>query len=655
MDPRLLEYYNSELAYMRGMAGEFAAQHPKIAARLGMQGMDVADPFVERLLEGFCFLSARTRIRLDAEFPRFTQRLLEVIYPNYVAPTPSMAVLRLEPNPAEGDLASGFVLPRGTAFRTRIPPRQQTACQFCSGLDVTLWPLEIAAARLTALPTDLPQLPTFPHQRTPHSALRLRLRTINGLPFSAFSGLDELPLHMADEEHLAGQLFELLHNNSLAVLVSDPFKTTGTAANTALSSLREAHVLHYAHGKPHPIRLEGFEPHQSLLPLPWNSFHGHNLVHEYFAHPSRFLFLALRGLAAPFAHLHSSEAEITILLDCPAPPALAQVNAASLALFCTPAINLFPMRADRLDVRADRTEYHILADRTRPMDFEIYSLQEVAAQRTGSSEELVFRPLYETLAGDRGQSRGGPDSGSPNRDNYGRYFSLRRELRLLSDRTRMHSAQAGHIGTEVFLSLVDQHEAPFAGDLSTLSIRALVTNRELPRLLLPAGLKDLTLPESAPVRRATFIRSPTPPRPPHAERQWAWRLIRHLGLNYLTLEDADENRGGAALRDFCALMAPTDMPEVAQRIQSLVGCRCGPVTRRLPGPGPLVYGRGVQCRIIVDETGFSGSSPYVFGLILSRFLSKHASINTFTETELHTLQRGRVARWPVLKGGRPIL
>lgn len=107
MDPLLLAYYNKELTYMREMAGEFAAAHPKIARRLGMQGMEVADPFVERLIEAFCFLSARMRIRLDAEFPRFTQHLLEVVYPNYVSPTPSMAVVRLDPSPAEGDLADG--------------------------------------------------------------------------------------------------------------------------------------------------------------------------------------------------------------------------------------------------------------------------------------------------------------------------------------------------------------------------------------------------------------------------------------------------------------------------------------------------------------------------------------------------------------------
>ena len=92
MDPRLLEYYNRELSYLRETGAEFAARHPKVAARLGMQGTDIADPYVERMVEAFSFLTARTQLKIDAEFPRFTQRLLEVVSPNYVTPTPSMSV-----------------------------------------------------------------------------------------------------------------------------------------------------------------------------------------------------------------------------------------------------------------------------------------------------------------------------------------------------------------------------------------------------------------------------------------------------------------------------------------------------------------------------------------------------------------------------------
>ena len=46
---------------MREMGTEFAAQFPKVAARLALEATEVADPYVERLLEGLSFLAARIR------------------------------------------------------------------------------------------------------------------------------------------------------------------------------------------------------------------------------------------------------------------------------------------------------------------------------------------------------------------------------------------------------------------------------------------------------------------------------------------------------------------------------------------------------------------------------------------------------------------
>ena len=105
MDPRLLRYYNLELQHLRESGAEFAQEFPKIAARLGMHGLEVADPYVERLLEGVAFLAARVHLKLDAEFPRFTQALLETIYPHYLSPIPAMACC-CPPSPACAPLAN---------------------------------------------------------------------------------------------------------------------------------------------------------------------------------------------------------------------------------------------------------------------------------------------------------------------------------------------------------------------------------------------------------------------------------------------------------------------------------------------------------------------------------------------------------------------
>ncbi len=146
MNPRLLDLYNQELQHVRESAAEFAKEYPKIAGRLSLSGVDCADPYVERLLEGFAYLTARVQLKLDAEYPTFTHNLLEIAYPHYLAPTPSMTVVQLQTDPDEGSLASGFTLPRDSVLRATLGKDTQTSCEYRTAHAVTLWPLQVSQA-----------------------------------------------------------------------------------------------------------------------------------------------------------------------------------------------------------------------------------------------------------------------------------------------------------------------------------------------------------------------------------------------------------------------------------------------------------------------------------------------------------------------------
>ncbi|MBC8736031.1 type VI secretion system baseplate subunit TssF [Paraburkholderia sp. UCT31] len=623
MDPRFLDYYSRELTYMREMAGEFAAQHPKIARRLGMEGIDVADPYVERLIEAFCFMSARTQIKLDAEFPRFTQRLLEVVYPNYVAPTPSIAVAQLRPSLREGDFTRGLKVPRQSMLRSAIPPGEQTACEFRSSQDVTLWPIEIAEARLSAVPPDIPDTDRhlLPHLQL-RGALRLRLRTTGEVKFNQMTDFDRLPIYIGGDERIASHLFELIHAGSVASVV----RAYGASRD-------EGHVVAKT-----PVEFEGLQAQQGLLPLTWNTFHGHNLLQEYFACRQRFYFFALTQLAAGLARVDSKEAEVVLLLDRLPEELAAHVDAARFLLFCTPVINLFRKRTDRVEINRAQTDFHLLADRTRPLDYEIFSVSRVFGQRAQTSLEVEFNPLYQTLHSDVG--------------NHGRYFSVRREQRALSANARKYGTRTPYIGTEVYVSLVDQAEAPYADDIRYLSVEAWVTNRDLPRLIPRNGKTDLMMSDSVPIEGVRLVHAPSAPRAPYASGETAWRLIRQLSFNYMPLAELDHGDGGQALRNMLGLFIAPGEREQARQIEALVGARTEPVVRRLPGDGLLVYGRGVRCELTVDETGFSGVSPYLLGLVLEHYLARHVSINVFTETELRSMQRGLITQWRPRMGGR---
>lgn len=200
---------------------------------------------------------------------------------------------------------------------------------------------------------------------------------------------------------------------------------------------------------------------------------------------------------------------------------------------------------------------------------------------------------------------------------------------------------------------MNQKEAPYPESIRYVSVDALVTNRDFVTLVPRNGEDDLDAGESSgPIASIGLIRAPSAPRLPYADREMAWRLIRQLNLNYLALEDLDHRPGGQALRDLLRLYVMDDDSEFQCQIEGLIGVKTCPMTRKLPGKGPMTFGRDIECMLTIDESGFSGTSPYLFGLILKHWLARHVSINSFTQTKLYSMQRGLIHTWPVRTGTR---
>lgn len=623
MDPRLLDYYNTELAYLREAGAEFAAEYPKIAARLDLRGFEVADPYVERLLEGMAFLSARVQLKMDAEFPRFAQRLLEVIYPNYLAPTPSMCIVQFTPGEMPGGAGASFTLPRGQRLRAAAASETRTGCEFRTAHEVELWPLNLELARLEGAPAASGGAPG---SRRARAALRL------GFAFAApLSGgaepPDRLPIYLNASPDLATRLYELICGHCIEVQVRPCGKQPG-----------EWQTLRAAGAGVFGI---GFEESEALLPYSSRGFQGYRLLHEYFACPARFNFIELRGLRP---HLRAQEGlksfELRLLLDQDAADLEAQVDARRLSLFCTPAVNLIEKRADRIQIDDSRFELHLVPDRAAPLDFEVHSVQAVEGFGRDNAIEARFRPFYRSLAGDRG--------------NHGAYFSARREPRRVSDSILRHGARSSYIGSEVFLSLVDQNEAPYASRLRQLGVSMTVTNRDLPLLMSTGGARDFVPTDTLPVAAVRVIHGPTRPAAAVAEGSINWRLISQLSLGHSTLVGLGGDEGALALRELLSLYGALGEPAIARHGTSLLRSRLEPITRRLRGAGPLTYGRGVGIELEIDEALFAGSSAYVFGAVLQRFLARHVSMNSFTETRLRSSQRGEIACWQPELGLRPV-
>lgn len=486
MHPRLLDDYTRELRYMRALASEFADAHPKIARRLGMQSGEIADPYVQRLIESASFINARTQAKLDDEFPQLTQALLAGIYPNYLAPTPAIGVARFLPGGKAGDLVAGHCIPRGTLTDSHLPEGEKTVCTFRTTSDVTLYPLTITHGVLTGVPPDIPGLDRHvpPHRRV-RGALRLRLRTADNIPFSRLRNLDRLPVYLAGDEKIASHLHELIHTASVASIVGEPgrFSETGYRFHVVTSGA---------------VIQEGLGTEEAVLPLASPQFLGHNLVHEYFACPSRFYCFTLTGLSAALRHIDGCEAEIAVLLDRATSEIADRVDAAMFALFCTPVVNLFSLRTESAEIDADAREIPLVPVQKFPLDYEIHSVDAALGQSSEASEPLVFHPFYSALMNDE-------DAG-------GRYFVLRREQLQSAAKARRYSTHMPYVTTAAHLSFVATNGEPYRREdeepVRFLALDVWLTNRELPGLLRCNGASDLALRESGPVTGVGFVRPP---------------------------------------------------------------------------------------------------------------------------------------------------
>ena len=629
MDPSLLRLYNDELTHLREVGGEFAREFPKIASRLGMEGIEVTDPYVERLLEGFAFLAARVQLKLEAEQPRLIAHLLEAIYPNFLAPVPSMLVTRFRIDAADPNLVKGFKVARGTAVTSELARGQDTQCEFRTAHEVTLWPLELQAAQYFSFAADLP-LARLPQAQGTRGGLRIRLHCGGGMLFSQL-GVDRLAFYLSAPDDVAFRLHELL---------------TGAASGTLVrgTAVRDAPLQAQQWRGAASIRPLGFAGDEALLPETLRAFSGYRLLQEAAAMPQRLLFVELGDLAARLADVDEEEVELIVLLKRGDAALEALVDAQSLALYCTPAINLFAKRLDRIQLGSGDWEYHVVPDRTRPMDYEVHSIAAVTGFGTGLVALQTFTPLYEARY-QAAPAMEGVASG---------HYTVRREPRLLSPRQQLQGSRSSYIGEEVYLSLVDSRHAPYREDVRQLSVQAWVSNRDLPTLLPQGGgagagaaqTPQWRLEAPGPVLAVDVLRGPTRPVTRRPVGELGWSLVNHLSLNHLSLISQTPVQAAATLRTMLGLYGPPDDAGWLRQTEGVHSLIARSVVRRLPFSGPLTFGTGIEIVLELDELAYQGSSAFLFAGVLERVFARHAAINSFTQLTLRTTQRGEVMRWP---------
>ncbi len=355
------KYYESELAYLREMGREFALVHPTTAGLLSEKG---SDPDVERLLEGFSFLTARIRERIDDGVPAIVHGLAQLLLPHYLRPVPATSIVQY--TPAIRALRAVAEVPRGT--RVAAKPLHGTSCEFRTTADVDLLPLELLDAVLDETAAHRP-------------VLRLRFATTE-TGRQVIARREGIRIFLHGEIPLTAMLYLWVRRYCRQIAVR-----TGATTQTPLG--------------PDAIGVVGFGADESLVPWPSFAPEGHRCLQEYFTQPAKFLFFDIRELD----RFSFTEDTFEIALTFERPPALpARISAENFRLFCTPVVNLFETSADPIKRDPKISEHLLRASGVKPQHMEIFEVSEVVGVRQGQTQRKQYAPFIAYTHATEGRS-----------------------------------------------------------------------------------------------------------------------------------------------------------------------------------------------------------------------------------------------------------
>lgn len=650
MNREFLSFYNQELKYFYEHAREFAEEFPGVTERLGGLGEGNMDPGVKALFEGAAFLAARVQLKLKSEFSEFTAALLDQLVPNYLAPIPSTIVVEASPPYADKNLAEGRRFPAGAYLdAVYVEQERRVSCRYRLAAPLQIWPLHLEAAEYYSGPAPLQALGLEVAEDT-MAGLRLSLRrritalgddkadiAPSGAPVNGLS-IDELPIHMVGTAIDTTALYEQLFANCRRV---------------SIRWLDSYGDLQVAVARRDFLRQIGFGPDEKLFGEEPRIFSGFALLRDFFACPDKFMGFRLGGLRRELARVSAPAFDLLFEFDTSIPRLASVVNRSLFSLYAAPAVNLFEMQCSRVPLSRREHEHHVVPDRSRPLDFEAHRILNIFAHYPGAREKVRVFPLYSLPTEDV-------------RLEDALFYSLRRIPRRETAHERRFGIRSQYVGTDLFLSFREPAGIDEEEPAHELSVRALVSNRHLPEHL-PVGEAGadffLTEDTSLPLR---CIVGPTPPRESiiHAERRQravtpsgeiAWKLINLLSLNHLGLIDRNEHDRAGGLRELLGLFADLSDLVTERRIRGVRGITSRPIVRRLRQENGFNAARGIEITVSLDEKAFEGNGIMLLGAMLDRFFAEYASINSFTETVIMSLQRGLVKRWPPRSGSGRLL
>lgn len=640
------------------MGKEFAAQYPKIASRLALDTTDIPDPYVERLLEGVSFLTARTQLKLDAEYPRFVQRILEVVYPDFINQKPAAAIVNLEPtNQYNADVIN--LLERGKILRSLPIDEFKVSCPFSVTKTTEILPLRIEKAKYTDsigyLPNTLPALKQSSSKKV-QSALRLDFSL--SVPGACSEMLpDELSIFLGTELSKSSSLLFLLASECVGVVCH---------------SYENPKQWYYP--LPTTPKHRGFREDEALSFNLDKSVSAFRIMQEYSRLPEKFLFISQKNIkqaiqqAEKKGHLpkvpeHLEEIvndkgvnkkiityrkryfSLSFLFSNKIPELTELIGVDDFSVNAVPVVNLFRKKSSRFPVNIQDQEHHVVIDRTQPLNYEVYAIEQVKGFDTNNLQTVVFSPMYKA-----------PDIGLfPETQTQHAHFSARRADRVPSENSAKNGFRSSYLGSEVFLSLANNQNYAFNSNVQHLSVDAWCTSRDLPLIMPRDGESDFLIEGFLPVKSIKLISKLTRPQEAVSEDRTLWSFLNQLSLNYLSLLNTDKEDAPVALKELLTVFVSSESDLLKKQIESIIRVETSIINKVVRHYGVAAPIRGINITVTLDEAQLGGVHPFLFGSVLNHYFRRLVSINSFVQLRIDTLQQGHIATWPSEIGERMII
>ncbi|MGP9077856.1 type VI secretion system baseplate subunit TssF [Yersinia pseudotuberculosis] len=602
------KYFRDELDYLRQLGRDAAIERPHLAAFLSEQG---SDPDVERLLEGFAFLTGNLREKIDDQFPELTHGLLNMLWPNYLRPIPSMTIIEYTPD--ESVVTEATLVKRGSQVMS-IPIAQNgqrsafinsnahagPQCTFTLCRDVWLFPMSIR--EISANSSNEQGILSI------HFAAKAELN-LQDLQ------LDKLRFYLGEDNYTSTQLYFWINHY---------FERAELVVNGITIPMPDFDF--------NPV---GFERDDALLPYPKNAYMGYRILQEYFCFPEGFLFFDVNGVVDFPPHLNASEFSLNLYFSQALPPEV-KVRSTTLRMNCTPAVNLFQHDSEAIDLDGTQTEYPLCVSYHNPDHYDIFSVDRVDSWLSEKGVPKGFS---------RGHGR-----------EYTSFESFHHQIEHSQEKTALYyrlrvKNSLFRKGFEHYISFVRSDESKLVLAEENVSVSLTCTNRELPLSLRVGDINQLSTDSPS---FATFrnITRPSVPLYPVLDGGLHWSLLSNMSLNYMSLLDKDALKQILHTYDFPSLHNRQSARASQKKLDAIQRIETQPIDRLFRGL-PV---RGLQTTLWLEQGAFSSEGElYLFSTVLARFFSLYASVNAFHLLKVINLDNQECYEWPVQTGQHALM